>query len=301
MSWLGVTYANLRPIGSGGSSGVYLALARSGPRRGLLFAIKMFHAVKRLGWRDNFMREVHVLRDCDHPSIMRVFDDGVYLDKHPFVVTEYLPQTLLKAEQNNSVTEKRKLSIVAQLLSALNYLLHRDPPAVHRDIKPSNIFLKEDSCVLGDFGLILQLDGSFARPRHAGPESKVLPEMARHYRTPELVEYHRGGTMPPPASDVFQLGLVAAELFTGHNPLSAGAPHTPVSLQAISDVDGKLGLRIKLLLGQMLTINTSERPTASRMLDQWQDLYLDFCKTERDEERAARMQVSSKTPDAQRP
>ena len=56
---------------------------------------------------------------------------------------EYLPQTLSKAEHARELTEKNKLSIVMQLLSALNYLSRRDPPAVHRDIKPSSFKLIE--------------------------------------------------------------------------------------------------------------------------------------------------------------
>ncbi len=186
VSWRDVTYVKIGDIGSGGSSEVYLTLATSGPRRGVLFAVKMFSAAEREDWRNNFMREIHVLRDCDHPSIVRVLDEGVYRDDCPFVVMEYLPQTLSKAEQTDKLTAKNKLSIVMQLLSALNYLSRRDPPVVHRDIKPSNIFLKKDTCVLGDFGLILQADSPSLGGGSTKLATRAVPEMARHYRTPEL-------------------------------------------------------------------------------------------------------------------
>ena len=42
--------------------------------------------------------------------------------------------------------------------------------------------------------------------------------MPRNYRTPDLVSYFKYGTAPSPRSDVFQLGLVLCELFTGMNP-----------------------------------------------------------------------------------
>jgi serine/threonine protein kinase len=99
---------------------------------------------------------------------------------------EYLPGTLWKAMKDNSPDETAKVSVVMQLLSALDYLSRRDPYVVHRDIKPKNIFLKAGTCVLGDFGLVFQ-DVTFATT--AQPEGGI-PAMAQMYRTPELIEYH---------------------------------------------------------------------------------------------------------------
>ena len=66
---------------------------------------------------------------------------------------EYLPDTLWDAMKAGSLDDPAKVSVVMQLLSALDYLSRRDPYVVHRDIKPKNIFLKAGTCVLGDFGL----------------------------------------------------------------------------------------------------------------------------------------------------
>ena len=52
---------------------------------------------------------------------------------------EYLPDTLWHAMKADSLDEAGKVSIVMQLLSALDYLSRRDPYVVHRDIKPKNI------------------------------------------------------------------------------------------------------------------------------------------------------------------
>jgi eukaryotic-like serine/threonine-protein kinase len=124
---------------------------------------------------------------------------------------EYLPDTLWESMKAGSLNETAKVSIIMQLLSALDYLSRRDPYVVHRDIKPKNIFLKAGTCVLGDFGLIFQ----DVAPAGTGQRAGSIPAMAQMYRTPELIEYHVTGKQPPPASDVFQLGLVACELFTG--------------------------------------------------------------------------------------
>lgn len=292
VSWRDVTYLKVGNTGSGGSSNVYLTLATKGPRRGVLFAVKMFRAAAREDWRVNFMREVHVLRDCDHPAIVKVYDEGIYRDQYPFFVMEYLPNTLSKVMQTENLDDGDKLGIVMPLLSALNYLSRRDPPVVHRDIKPSNIFLKGRSCLLGDFGLILQMDES---PQAASEkrQARGVPEMAKNYRTPDLVAYHNGGPKPPPSSDVFQLGLVAAELFTGTNPLLPDSPDKPLRMQPLADVPGPWAAQIKSLLGQMLILETQQRPSASALLSGWQDLFLTRCEREHDERRAAGMKKAT--------
>lgn len=109
--------------------------------------------------------------------------------------------------------------------------------------------------------------------------------MARHYRTPELVAYHKGGDKPPPSSDVFQLGLVAAELFTGKNLLLPDSPDKPLRLQPLADIPGFLGAPIKSLLEQMLILDSMQRPSASNLLRKWQELFLRHCKREHDERR----------------
>jgi serine/threonine protein kinase len=293
VSWRDVTYVNIGRAGEGGSSEVYLALATSGPRRGVTFAVKIFTAVDRDEWRVNFMREVHVLRDCDHPAIVKVFDEGMYHDRYPFFVMEHLPDTLLKSMRAGNLPDRTKLTIVMQLLSAVNYLSRRDPPAVHRDIKPSNIFLKGGACVLGDFGLIFQVEGPGRGVAGAGKRSGVA-EMARSYRTPELVAYHNGGPKPSPASDVFQLGLVAAELFSGTNPLLPDSAEKPLRVQPVAPIQGPYAEPIRSMLGQMLIQETDQRPSASDLLSRWQELFLTLRKKEDADRRAARMQEASR-------
>ena len=176
VSWRDVTYEKVGNAGEGGIGKVAIALATTGPRKGVLFAIKVFSPGSREKeeWKQAFMREVHVLRDCDHPAIVRVFDEGVVQDGRPFFVMEYLPATLWAVTRDGKLNDLAKLSIVMQLLSALDYLSRRDPYVVHRDIKPKNIFLKDaELCVLGDFGLIFQ-DVEYAQQGGG-----AIPAMAR--------------------------------------------------------------------------------------------------------------------------
>jgi serine/threonine protein kinase len=272
VSWRDITYEPVRSAGGGGIGEVSVALATNGPNKGVLFAVKVFSPDSREkeGWKQAFMREVHVLRDCNHPAVVKVFDEGVLGDGRPFFVMEYLPTTLREAMKTRSLDETAKVSIVMQLLSALDYLSRRDPYVVHRDIKPANIFLKAGSCVLGDFGLVFQ-DVSDAT---TGKPVGAIPAMAQMYRTPELVEYQVTGKKPPPASDVFQLGLVAAELFTGKNPLRSGGSRKPVELEPLGGLPGSVGETVEARLEEMTVIDTKNRLPASRLLPLWLDLYL---------------------------
>ncbi len=279
VTWRDITYVPVRSAGTGGIGEVSVALATNGPNKGVLFAVKVFTPSSREkeDWKQAFMREVHVLRDCSHPAIMKVFDEGVLGDGRPFFVMEYLPRTLSEAMKADSLDETEKVSIVMQLLSALDYLSRRDPYVVHRDIKPKNIFLKEGTCVLGDFGLVFQ-DVAAAATGH--PEGAV-PAMAQMYRTPELVEYQLTGKKPTPASDVFQLGLVASELFTGKNPLQRGGPKKPVKLEPLADLPGVMGEILKARLEEMIIIKTKDRLPARRLLPNWLELYRTVIRRQR--------------------
>src|SRR5271167_4544325 len=122
VSWRDITYEQVGSAGEGGIGKVFVVLARNGPRKGVLCAVKVFNPGSREkeDWRQAFMREVHVLRDCDHPAIVKVFDEGMLQDGRPFFVMEYLPETLWAAMQAGNLDDRAKLSIVMQLLSALD-------------------------------------------------------------------------------------------------------------------------------------------------------------------------------------
>src|SRR5438876_1102565 len=85
----GVWYRILQPLGTGGNATTFLVLAISGEHRGVPFALKVFRRISRPEWRQNFLQEIDFLKGCNHPAIMRVFDEGLHQTAHPFVVAEY--------------------------------------------------------------------------------------------------------------------------------------------------------------------------------------------------------------------
>ncbi len=269
-------YKNVQVLGHGGNASAFLALATSGTHKGVLFAIKVFRKLSSPTRRDAFLQEIEYLKAANHPSVMKVYDAGIFLRKSaegdiefPFVAAEYLPKTLAEIIRTGNSSMPERISFALQLLSGLSYLAARQPAVIHRDIKPQNIFVKGGSCVLGDFGLMKFVDTDDDADREIMKESE-LPGMPFYYRTPDLIAYARKEAGITPKSDVFQLGLVLAELFTGWNP--AKRPESildNLELAPLSHVPGALGNGIAALLKRMLVLDPNARESASDLMDGW--------------------------------
>ena len=272
----GIWYNNLQWLGQGGNAVTWLMLAGSGPNKGIPFAVKIFRRVSKPERREGFIREMRFLRKCDHPGIMRTFDEGVYKEIHPFVVAEYLPETLNRTIRAGNVSMVEKISFVVQLLSTLEYLASLAPAVIHRDIKPQNVFVKGGACVLGDFGLMKQVDDTVEDSPEDIFKRSVGPGMPFFYRTPDQVAYARQEAELTGASDIFQLGLLAAELFTGRNP-EKRAEHddflSKVELDPVGFIPGSSGKMMAGLIRDMLKMDPGKRPQAGELLELWRGLF----------------------------
>lgn len=285
----GTWYKTVQYLGSGGNAITYLVIATSGKYKGVPFAAKIFRNLSQQDRRNRFLEEINVLEELEHPAIMRTFDAGLFritidgtTDEHPFVIAEYLPQTLANAIRSRTLSMAKRLSFALQLISALKYLDERDPKIIHRDIKPQNIFIKGDSCVLGDFGLMKVVDGNTEVDRDIFKLS-IGPGMPFFYRTPDLVRYARNEADITNKTDVFQLGLVLAELFTGKNPCVV--PHNildDVALHSIGHIPGTSGGGIAALLNRMLVVDPTARESIDHFLDPFLGVFNDIAARSND-------------------
>ena len=260
----GDNFRIVQPIGAGKNAAAFLALQTSGINAGSFCALKVLQ--NTFGTRNlrRFQAEIQALSRLQHPSILRILDSG-YIEankfKHPFYLCEYYEETLATA-MRRGLSLPLKLAFAMQLVAGIVYLEKQH--VVHCDIKPDKICVRGFDCALADFGLV--------RFQSTHGENAIGPSL-HHYRSPDIVNLFTKGSEITTKSDVFQLGLVLVELFTGKNVCnSATSGNSPVVLDPLPSFHGTIGLKIRELLTSMLNYESTLRPNASDLIENWQML-----------------------------
>ena len=181
-------------------------------------AIKTIHAGLMQGdlaneLKTRFVREIRAVGNLRHPNIIAIYDTDEE-NGAPFYVMEFVEGRELSAyfKDNARFTTEQTLHIGRQLLSALAYTHHKN--IIHRDIKPANIFLTGEGDVkVADFGI-------------AKVENSELTQVGTSLGTPSYMspEQCRGQPVDN-RSDLFSIGIVLYQLFTGEKPFQASSTH----------------------------------------------------------------------------
>jgi serine/threonine protein kinase len=200
-STLGTRYRIVGLAGRGGMGEVYRA---EDLKLGQTVALKLLP--EELGYDEarlsRLLDEVRIARQVSHPNVCRVYDIGEAEGRH-FLSMEWIEgqdlASVLRTE--GRLPADRATFIARQICSGL--AAAHDCRVVHRDLKPSNVMLDARGVArITDFGL-------------AAVASVVRGEMARegtpHYMSPEQLAGEEVGF----PSDIYSLGLVLYELFTG--------------------------------------------------------------------------------------
>ena len=202
---LGGRYRIVGRLGRGGMGEVYRA---DDLKLGQQVALKFLPAdVDRDPARlSQLHSEVRMARQVSHPNVCRVYDiDDV--DGHTFLSMEYVDgedlASLLK--RIGRFPEDRGLEIARQICAGLASAHERG--VVHRDFKPANVMLDGTGRVrITDFGL-------------AGVTGETLRAGTPAYMAPEQL----GGGEVTVRSDIYALGLVLYEIFTGRRALEGNS------------------------------------------------------------------------------
>ncbi len=197
-------------LGAGGMGAVYRA---DDLRVGQTIALKLLGGAA--GGSGSTMadmqNEVRIARQITHPNVCRVHDLGEF-DGHPYLTMEYIDGEPLSSllKRIGRLAPQKALEIGQQLCAAL--AAAHAQGIVHRDLKPSNVMLDGRGRVrITDFGLagvVDQLRGSGSR---AGTPAYMSPEQM-------------SGDDITAQSDIYALGLVLYELFTGQRAFEGRSP-----------------------------------------------------------------------------
>ena len=175
-----------------------------------LYAIKAID--KRL--KDNieekpyFQREMEIMYKIHHPNVVKLFghfEDNTFC----YFVMEYISKGNLYSLIENNVIRRNTQSIASilkDIISALYYLHHMNPPIIHRDLKPENILIDERMrAKLSDFGWSTYLKGNYKRSTICGTPIYLAPEIINGIGHDEKI-------------DIWCVGVLMFELITGQPP-----------------------------------------------------------------------------------
>ena len=269
----GAWYQTIKFLGKGGNGISYLVLCTGGKYLGCIFTLKILYRISKPERIKKFLNEVAFVKDCSFPTILKQYDDGEW-HNYPFVIMDYMSTTLDAMIKKGELAIGDKILFSLQLLSAVKYLQEKN--VVHRDIKPSNVFIKDNTAILGDFGLIKDLsDTSFDDTE----EIKGYYAMPKAYRTPELVAYAKSESQICKESDIFQLGLVLCELFTGKNPLKpSDDPLSDISLFPIPYRKNTYLNRVIWIIQRMLKKDKTERMSVDKAMERFNMLFEEYAR-----------------------
>lgn len=208
---LGNRYELLCRVGTGGMAVVYKAKDK---------ILNRFVAVKilREEFKENeeFIRRFNVesqaAASLSHQNIVQIYDVGEEDGLH-YIVMEYLEGKTLKEymnEKGGKLPWREAANFSMQICRALEHAHSKH--VVHRDIKPQNIIMTEEGKLkVADFGIARAANNTTT------VNSTAAAVGSAHYLSPEQA---RGGYTDC-RSDIYSLGVVMYEMFTGRLPFDA--------------------------------------------------------------------------------
>lgn len=241
------------------------------------FALKVLkaHIARDKNLAARFRREAQLASRLEHPNIVFISDFGAMENGMLYLVMEFIQGDSLREAMDSAplrrMPQGRALKILKQLAEAVSHAHQSN--IVHRDIKPDNVLLGRrpdggDLVKILDFGLAKMLGSTDNLTRRGdlfGSPQYMSPEQCR-------------GEPVDPRADIYSLGVVAYELFTGKAPFDfksiprlimahIGDPVPPPSSLLAEGAEG-LSTELEELILRCLEKDREARPAAAAELAQ---------------------------------
>jgi len=205
---------------------------------------------------ERFHNEVRVARQVSHPNVCRVYDVGE-ADGVPYISMEYVDgEDLASLLQRIGRLPADKALEIARKVCAGVAAAH-DKGVIHRDLKPANIMLdKRGNVVIMDFGLAAIAAQLFGAEARSGTPAYMSPEQLR-------------GEEVTARSDIYALGLVLYEVFTGKRAYEGASAAELIRLQenaqitSMSSIAADIDPAVEKVIRRCLDPVTARRPVTA--------------------------------------
>ena len=219
-------YEILEKLGEGGMGIVYKAQDLKLDR---LVALKFLPPHLSASEQDKarFIQEAKAAAALNHPNVCSIIDIQEHdrpadaaAGRQMFIVMEFVEGQTLR-EKGVNIPLKQAVDIGIQLADGL--AAAHEKGIVHRDVKPENIMIRKDGRVqIMDFGLA-KLKGASRLTKEGSTVGTA------GYMSPEQVQ----GQETDHRSDIFSLGVVLYQLFTGQLPFK-GVHETAIAYEIVN-------------------------------------------------------------------
>lgn len=166
----------------------------------VLKGVRPEHQHKHL-YDELLKKEFELGVQMDHPNIARIYSKETDPVAGPCIVMEYVDGCTLKEFLEQNPSQKTRMKIVQELLSAMSY--YHSKQIIHRDLKPDNILITRNghNVKIIDFGLA-DSDWHGVLKQPAGSDKYAAPEQ-------------KAGNVPIDCrADIYSFGKILRMLFT---------------------------------------------------------------------------------------
>lgn len=257
-------YHITRKLGEGGMSYVYQAQEIE---TGRAVAVKIL--IPRLS-RDpssveRLRREATIATRLSHPNVCPILRMGETADHLIYLVMPFLEGEPLSEHETRRgpFPLAEGIPLLVQMCEGLGHA--HDLQIIHRDLKPENVMLVPEPAVPTGFRAVV-MDFGLAKERRAGPDVVKLTATGIVLGTPEFMspEQIRGKPLDG-RSDVYALGILAFEMFTGQLPFTGkSAQETMIARLRgaplpLREVKADLPAKLETVISKALSVNPGDR------------------------------------------